>query len=119
MAAHKASLDVFEEAGWDQIHIKRKLLSGYTHFMMQQINALQPEPLIQILTPADEARRGCQVSLLMLKNGKSVFDALTKQGVIADWREPNVIRIAPVPLYNSYEDVWRFTEIIKRTLTNV
>jgi kynureninase len=119
MAAHKASLDVFEEAGWDQIHIKRKLLSGYTHFMMQQINALQPEPLIQILTPADEVRRGCQVSLLMLKNGKSVFDALTKQGVIADWREPNVIRIAPVPLYNSYEDVWRFTEIIKRTLTNV
>jgi kynureninase len=119
MAAHKASLDVFEEAGWDQIHIKRKLLSGYTHFMMQQINALQPEPLIQILTPADEARRGCQVSLLMLKNGKSVFEALTKQGVIADWREPNVIRIAPVPLYNSYEDVWRFTEIIKRTLTNV
>lgn len=119
MAAHKASLDVFEEAGWDQIHIKRKLLSGYTHFLMQQINALQPEPLIQILTPADEARRGCQVSLLMLKNGKSVFDALTKQGVIADWREPNVIRIAPVPLYNSYEDVWRFTEIIKRTLTNV
>lgn len=119
MAAHKASLDVFEEAGWERIHAKRKLLSGYTHFLMQQINVGQSEPLIQILTPADESRRGCQVSLLMLKNGKSIFEALTKQGVIADWREPNVIRIAPVPLYNSYEDVWRFSEIIKSTLTNV
>ncbi len=118
MAAHKASLDVFEEAGWERIHAKRKLLSGYTHFMMQQINVVQSEPLIQILTPADESRRGCQVSLLMLKNGKSIFEALTKQGVIADWREPNVIRIAPVPLYNSYEDVWRFSEIIKSTLNN-
>ena len=118
MAAHKASLDVFEEAGWERIHAKRKLLSGYTHFLMQQINVGQSEPLIQILTPADESRRGCQVSLLMLKNGKSIFEALTKQGVIADWREPNVIRIAPVPLYNSYEDVWRFSEIIKSTLNN-
>ncbi len=113
MAAHKASLDVFEEAGIDQLHKKRKLLSGYLHYILNDINSGQMEKLIEVITPANEEERGCQVSMLMLKDGKKIFDELTKQGVIADWREPNVIRVAPVPLYNSFEDIYRFGEIIE------
>lgn len=113
MAAHKASLDVFDEAGIDQLHKKRKLLSGYLHYILNDINSGQTEKLIEVITPANEEERGCQVSMLMLKDGKKIFDELAKQGVIADWREPNVIRVAPVPLYNSFEDVYRFGEIIE------
>ena len=113
MAAHKASLDIFEEAGMERLHAKRKLLSGYLHFILNEINNKQNEKIIEIITPSDESQRGCQVSMLMLQKGREIFDELTKQGVIADWREPNVIRIAPVPLYNSFEDVYRFGEIIQ------
>ena len=116
MAAHKASLDVFEEAGIDQLHKKRRLLSGYLHYVLNDINSRQTEKLIEIITPANENERGCQVSILMLKRGMEIFNELTKQGVLADWREPNVIRVAPVPLYNSFEDVFRFGEIISSIL---
>jgi kynureninase len=112
MAAHKASLDVFEEAGMDQLHKKRKLLSGYLHFVLNDMNKKQEEKVLEIITPSNENERGCQVSLLMLRRGQEIFNELTKQGVLTDWREPNVIRVAPVPLYNSFEDVWRFGEII-------
>lgn len=116
MAAHKASLDIFEAAGMDRLHTKRKRLAAYLHFILHDINDRQPEKVIEIITPADEKERGCQVSMLMLQRGKEIFDALTKQGVVADWREPNVIRVAPVPLYNSFEDIYRFGEIIRSIL---
>lgn len=116
MAAHKASLDIFEEAGMGKLHEKRKQLAAYLHFVLNDINSKQSEKIIEIITPANVEERGCQVSMLMLKKGKDVFDELTKQGVIADWREPNVIRVAPVPLYNSFEDVFRFGEIINSIL---
>lgn len=116
MAAHKASLDIFEEAGMERLHEKRKLLAAYLHFVLNDINSKQKEKTIEVITPANEEERGCQVSMLMLKKGKAVFDALTEQGVITDWREPNVIRIAPVPLYNSFEDIYRFGEIISSIL---
>jgi kynureninase len=116
MAAHKAALDIFEEAGMDKLHAKRKLLSGYLHFILNDINAKQPGKLIDIITPASEEERGCQVSMLMLDRGKEVFDALKMHGVIADWREPNVIRVAPVPLYNTFEDLWRFGNMIQSIL---
>jgi kynureninase len=112
MAAHKASLDIFEEAGIDQLHEKRKKISGYLHYVLNEINNRRSEKIIEIITPAAEAERGCQVSMLMLERGREIFDELTKEGVIADWREPNVIRVAPVPLYNSYEDVWRLGEVV-------
>ena len=117
MAAHKAALDVFEEAGMERLHAKRKSLAGYLHFVLNDINTKQKEKTLEIITSSSEAERGCQVSILMLKDGKKVFDELTKQGVIADWREPNVIRIAPVPLYNSFVDVYHFGNIIS-TLIN-
>ncbi len=116
MAAHKASLDVFEEAGMDKLHEKRKLLSGYLHYVLNDMNSRQAEKIIEIITPANESERGCQVSMLMLKKGKEIFNELTKQGVLADWREPNVIRVAPVPLYNSFEDVWRFGSVVGKLI---
>lgn len=119
MAAHRASLDIFEEAGMDKLQRKRKLLSGYLHFVLNDINSRQKERVIEVITPANEEERGCQVSMLMLKNGRAIFEELTQQGVIADWREPNVIRIAPVPLYNSFEDIYRFGEIIQATIGKI
>lgn len=116
MAAHKASLDVFDEAGIDKLHEKRKLLSGYLHFVLNDINSRQKEKVLEIITPANENERGCQVSMLMLNKGKEIFNELTKNAVVADWREPNVIRVAPVPLYNSFEDIYRFGEIINSIL---
>jgi kynureninase len=116
MAAHKASLDVFEEAGIEKLHAKRKLLTAFLHFVVNDINARQDKKLINVITPANESERGCQVSMLMQSKGKDVFHALTKEGVVADWREPNVIRVAPVPLYNSFEDVWQFGSIIQSIL---
>lgn len=112
MAAHKASLDIFDAAGIEQLHTKRKKLAGYLQFILNGINGKQTGKAIEIITPAGENERGCQVSMLMLQKGKAVFNVLSKEGVVADWREPNVIRVAPVPLYNSFEDVWRFGEII-------
>lgn len=117
MAVHKASLDIFDEAGIDKLHQKRESLAGYLHFILHAINDWQPEKILEIITPANEKERGCQVSILMLKYGKKIFDELTEQGVFADWREPNVIRVAPVPLYNSFEDVYRFGEIVSQLIS--
>ncbi len=118
MAAHKASLDIFDEAGMQDLVAKSKKMSGYLHFVLNEINRHLSRKVVEVITPGKEAERGCQVSLLMLEKGKEVFNALMKAGVIADWREPNVIRIAPVPLYNRFEDVWQFGKIIEEVLGN-
>jgi len=118
MAAHKASLDIFGEAGMEKLHAKRRMLTGYLHFVLGDINNKRTEKVIEVITPSDENERGCQVSMLMLKKGREIFDALMEQGVFADWREPNVIRVAPVPLYNTFEDVWRFGNIIESILNS-
>jgi kynureninase len=116
MAAHKASLDVFDEAGMDKLYAKQKRLTAFLHFVLNDINAKQAKKIINVITPSNEDERGCQVSILMQEKGKEVFKELTKQGVIADWREPNVIRVAPVPLYNAFEEVWKFGSIIQSIL---
>jgi kynureninase len=116
MAAHKASLDIFDEAGMANLVAKSQWLSGYLHFILNDINSKQQEKPIEVITPSNEKERGCQVSMLMLKRGKEIFNELSRQGVIADWREPNVIRVAPFPLYNTFEDVWRFGEIVRTTI---
>jgi kynureninase len=118
MAAHKASLDIFEQAGMDQLMEKSRSLTEYLFYILDQLNASSTDPCIEIITPRNPAEHGCQVSMLMLRDGKKIFEELKKQSVIADWREPNVIRIAPVPLYNSYTDVYRFGEIISSVLNN-
>lgn len=118
MAAHKASLDIFDEAGMSNLLMKSKLLTGYLHFILDQVNNKQNRKVIDVITLADEKQRGCQVSMLMRERGSEVFAELNKQGVITDWREPNVIRVAPVPLYNTFEEVWQFGHIIESILKN-
>ncbi len=113
LAAHKASLDIFEEAGIDNLHQKRKKLTTYLHFILDDINTKNNKKIIEVITPINEEEHGCQVSMLIHKNGMEIFTALSNEGVIADWREPNVIRVAPVPLYNTYEDIFRFGNIIQ------
>ena len=78
-------------------------------FLLKEITNL---PFV-FITPDHPRQRGCQLSLLFLERGREVFDKLTDEGVVADWREPDVIRVAPVPLYNSFEDVYRFYEILR------
>ena len=119
MAAHKASLDIFETAGMEKLHLKRKMLSDYLLFIIEDHNKQLGEKIIEVITPREENAKGCQVSMLMLRWGKEIFDELTKQGVIADWREPNVIRVAPVPLYNSFEDIYRFGKIVRTTVSKI
>jgi len=111
MAAHKASLDIFKEAGLKNLVSKSKSMTGFLFFLLQEIHNKQPG-LIEIITPVPGKVHGCQVSLLMLKKGKDIFTRLKSKGVVADWREPNVIRIAPVPLYNTYEDIFIFYKIL-------
>jgi kynureninase len=114
MAAHLASLEIFAEAGMHNLVAKGKQLSAYLIYILEHINSSAKEKIIDIITPIHSEERGCQVSMLMLKDGKKIFEELIKAGVIADWREPNVIRVAPVPLYNSFEDVYQFGQIISK-----
>jgi kynureninase len=116
MAAHKASLDIYEAAGMDNLIAKGKLLSDYLFFILDEINAGSAKKLIEVITPRNDSEKGCQVSMLMLEKGKEVFEALKQNGVLADWREPNVIRVAPVPLYNTFTDVFTFGQIVKTIL---
>lgn len=113
-AAHFASLKIFEEAGMPNLIAKSRKLTGYLEFVIKEVCKASNYP-IEIITPAEA--RGCQLSLLAPKDGKKLFDYLHKNGVIGDWREPNSIRIAPVPLYNSFEDVYRFGQILKEAIS--
>ena len=109
-AAHKASLDIFDAAGMENLRAKSEQLTGYLQFVLESANA--GKNLFRILTPSDPTARGCQLSLLTDERGKTLFDYLSENGVVADWREPNVIRFAPVPLYNSFEEVWRVGALV-------
>ena len=112
-AAQLASLEIFERAGMKSLRTKSTLLTGYLEYLLNQMRSDQ----FLIITPTNPGERGCQLSILMKGAGKQVFNALSKKGVIADWREPDVIRVAPVPLYNTFEEVYRFAEIFKNALT--
>lgn len=112
MAAIKASLEIFQEAGMDRLRAKSLELTGYLEYLVDNMQNDQ----IAIITPRDPQQRGCQLSIQVKNANKSLFDKITKAGVIADWREPDVIRIAPTPLYNSFEDVFEFVEVLKQQL---
>ncbi len=114
-AAQVASLKLFDEVGTKALRAKSELLTGYMDYLLKEIDP--KGKYFRILTPSNPKERGCQLSIFFKgKEGRNVFDSLTKEGVIADWREPGVIRIAPVPLYNTYEDVFRFAEIFSMAL---
>lgn len=115
MAPYLASLELFNEVGMDALVEKSKLLTAYLEFILKEVDK-DVDASFEIITPPE---RGCQLSVLLHGEGRSVFDHLMKEGVIVDWREPNVIRLAPVPLYCSFEDMYEFGEILKRGLTPI
>jgi kynureninase len=113
-ACHLAALAEVELAGWENMLAKQQDLNAWLWFLLNELNKAQPEQVIKVLTPPQE--RGCQVSLFMLRDGRRVYEGLMEAGVIVDWREPNVIRLAPVPLYNTFADVYRFYETMQERL---
>ena len=113
-AAMKASLDIFDEVGMDALRSKSLKLSGY---MIDLIDSIEGGSFFRLITPREDTIRGAQLSMLTKDGvGKKLFDYLTENGVICDWREPNVIRLAPVPMYNSFEDAWHFVDLVKKWL---
>jgi len=112
MAALRASLEIFEEAGMTALVAKSRRLTGY---LEQLINELADDR-ISIITPRDPSQRGCQLSIRVRNGDRSLHERIVTRGVYADWREPDVIRAAPVPLYNSFRDVGRFVDVLKESL---
>lgn len=113
-AALRASLDIFEEVGIETLRQKSLLLTGYLEHLLISDPTLSD--IVQVITPSDTRQRGCQLSLVIQGRGKEIFHQVVAAGVMADWREPNVMRIAPTPLYNSFEEVYLFADILKKAL---
>lgn len=117
MAAHLASLELFHEAGMERIGRKRDVLTAFLEFIIQDVSERNKERCtFEIITPSEITKRGAQLSILVHGQGKSLFDKLSDEGVVADWREPNVIRIAPAPLYNSFEDCYWFGKLLEKSI---
>ena len=113
MAVHKAALNVFERAeGIERLRNKSLLLTGYLEYLVSKINLKYDDQLFNIITPSDPKWRGCQLSIVCKKNGKAIFEHLATNGVVGDWREPDVIRLSPVPLYNSFKDVFSASKFL-------
>jgi kynureninase len=114
MAAIKASLDMFNEVGMDALRLKSEKLTGYFEFLLNEIN----NDKITIITPSNPDERGCQLSIQVKNADKQLHQKLTDAHIITDWREPDVIRCAPVPFYNSFEDVYHMVEKLKTILND-
>ena len=106
LAAMRASMEIFDEAGIQNL---REISKQNSQLLF---DSLRDVPQVKMITPADPEQRGCQLSLLVRPNGRETFDRLSREGVIADWREPDVIRVAPVPLYTTREDIERFVHLL-------
>ncbi|WP_316766892.1 kynureninase [Pedobacter frigiditerrae] len=113
MALYHASLQLFEKAGFiDTLRTKSKTLTSYLFYIINEVNSKLGEEQFKIITPSKEEDRGAQVSIIAKEDGKKIFDQLVAHHVLGDWREPNVIRLSPVPLYNSFEDVFKTGELL-------
>ena len=112
MAALRASLEIFEEAGMDRLVEKSRKLTAYLEELIDEI----ADERISVITPSDPHGRGCQLSIRVNDADKKLYNAIIAKGVVADWREPDVIRVAPVPLYNSFADVARFAQLLRESL---
>ena len=112
LAPYLASLEIFDEVGMDALIEKRDRITSYLEFVLREIDREVPSEF-EIITPSNTAERACQLSVFLHGQGRSLFDYLMQSGVITDWREPNVIRLAPVPLYTSFEDMYEFGQILK------
>jgi kynureninase len=112
LAPLKASLDLFDRAGIAKLRDKSKKLTGYLRFLLEKL----PRETFDIITPREPEAQGCQLSLLVHENARSVLKSLESAGVVCDFREPNVIRAAPTPLYNTFGEVWRFARMFGNCL---
>ncbi|HRL71948.1 MAG TPA: kynureninase [Flavobacterium sp.] len=117
LAPYLAAVEMFDEIGMDVLIKKRDNITSYLEFILHEIDK-EVVSSFEIITPSNPAERASQLSVLLHGEGSSLFDYLMKKGVITDWREPNVIRLAPVPLYTSYEDMYDFGQILKAGILN-
>lgn len=113
LAPYLASVELFAEVGMEKLIRKRNSITAYLEFVLQQIDAEIERAKFEIITPNNQEERACQLSVYLHGQGKSLFDFLMKNGVIVDWREPNVIRLAPTPFYCSYTDIYEFGQLLK------
>lgn len=120
MALYHASLKIFEEAGFmSSLRSKSEGLTAYLIFLIKEVNIQMGRELFQVITPENSAERGAQVSIIAHEKAKAIFEQLVAHHVLGDWREPNVIRLSPVPLYNSYTDVFHTGELLLRIAREV
>jgi kynureninase len=112
LAPYLASVELFDEVGMDALIEKRNLITAYLEFILYEISQ-EVGGAFEIITPKNQDERACQLSVYLHGEGRSLFEYLMKNGVITDWREPNVIRLAPVPLYCSFKDMYEFGQILK------
>lgn len=113
MAAHRASLDLFDQTTMKALREKSILLTAYAEFLLEKVREENPKLKFEIITPKDPSKRGGQLSLLFNSNGKKVFSHLEKNNIIVDWREPNVLRFAAVPMYNNFQDLFELYACLK------
>ncbi|MBE9576137.1 kynureninase [Flavobacterium proteolyticum] len=118
LAPYLASVEMFAEVGMDKLITKRNLITSYLEFILHEIDKELEGADFEILTPSNQEERGCQLSVYLHGQGRELFDRLMKNGVITDWREPNVIRLAPAPFYCSFEDMYEFGQILKQLILN-
>lgn len=118
LAPYLASVEMFAEVGMDKLIAKRNLITAYLKFVLHEIDNELDGAEFEILTPSNQDERGCQLSVYLHGQGRELFERLMKNGVITDWREPNVIRLAPAPFYCSFEDMYDFGQILKDLILN-
>lgn len=112
LAPLRASMEIFSQVGMDRLRAKSVSLTGYLEFLLHEIRSSK----FSIITPSEERRRGAQLSVRLNSQGRQICDKLTAEGVIGDWREPDIFRVAPIPLYNTYQDVFRFAQHLSHAL---
>jgi len=118
LAPYLASVDMFAEVGMDALIQKRDKITSYLEFVLEEIDK-EVDSTFEVITPKNPSERANQLSVFLHGEGRELFNYLMKNGVITDWREPNVIRLAPVPFYCSYEDMYRFGQILKQGIQSV
>jgi kynureninase len=114
LAPYLATVEMFAEVGMEKLIAKRNVITSYLEFILHEIDKEIPQANFEVITPSNQSERGCQLSVYLHGQGKELFTYLMQNGVITDWREPNVIRLAPVPFYTSFEDIYNFGQILKK-----
>ncbi|MEN9336157.1 MAG: Kynureninase [Bacteroidota bacterium] len=119
LAPYLASVELFDEVGMERLIQKRNQLTAYLEFVLHDIDSQLESADFEVITPQNPEERACQLSVYLHGQGRNLFDYLMQNGVITDWREPNVIRLAPAPFYCSYEDMYEFGQILKQGITEL